>query len=91
MNSLQPQYSAAGEEDMKSKGIKRIGMVERGVCISRHNGAGWGRVLPFPSSYLILVYLPVTLPIPNGDEKLNLISVLDGFGYPRPCIDFFFF
>jgi len=30
------------------------------------------------------MYLPVTLPIPNGDEKLNLIPVPNGFGYSRP-------
>jgi len=50
---------------------------------TRHgNGAGWGRVLPSPSPYPILTYLPVTLPIPNGDEKLNLIP--DEFGDPIP-------
>ncbi|KEH43272.1 hypothetical protein MTR_1g089550 [Medicago truncatula] len=54
------------------------------VWIRHDNGAGWGRVLPSPSPYPILIYLPVTLPIPNGDEKLNLIPVPDGFGYPRP-------
>ncbi|KEH25604.1 PIF1-like helicase [Medicago truncatula] len=53
--------------------------------VVRHgNGAGWGRVLPSPSPYPILIYLPVTLPIPNGDEKLNPIPVPDEFGYPRP-------
>ncbi|AES69113.1 hypothetical protein MTR_3g022610 [Medicago truncatula] len=53
------------------------------LCIlCRHgNGAGWGRVLPSPFPYPILIYLPITLPIPNGDEKLN--PVPDGFGYPR--------
>ncbi|AES95796.1 hypothetical protein MTR_5g029630 [Medicago truncatula] len=45
---------------------------------------GWGRVLHSPSPYLIHIYLPVTLPIPNGDEKMNPIPVLDGFKYPRP-------
>ncbi|KEH37549.1 hypothetical protein MTR_2g041280 [Medicago truncatula] len=47
----------------------------------------WGRVLSSPSPYPILVYLPVTLPISNGDEKLNLIPVSDGFGYPRLRIE----
>ncbi|AES73667.1 hypothetical protein MTR_3g107490 [Medicago truncatula] len=52
---------------------------------ARHgNGAEWGRVLPSPSPYLILMYLPVTLLISNGDEKLNFIPVPEGFGYPRP-------
>ena len=51
---------------------------------ARHgNGAGWGWVLPSPSPYSILIYLPVTLSISNGDEKLNLIPVPGGFGYPR--------
>ena len=43
---------------------------------------GWGQILHSPSPYLILIYLHVTLPISNGDDKLNLISVPDGFGYP---------
>jgi len=30
------------------------------------------------------IYLSVALPIPNGDEKLNLIPILNGFGYFRP-------
>ena len=52
--------------------------------VTRHgNGRGGGRVLPSPSPYLILIYLSVTLSISNGDEKLNLIPVPDGFGYPR--------
>ena len=52
--------------------------------LCRHgNGEGWGRVLHSPSPYPILIYLPVTLPIPNGDEKLNPIPVPDGFGYLR--------
>jgi len=55
------------------------------IVWGRHgNGAGWGRVLPSPSPYPILIYLPATLPIPNGDEKLNPIPVPDGFGYPDP-------
>ncbi|AES89950.1 hypothetical protein MTR_4g082170 [Medicago truncatula] len=54
------------------------------MLIRYGNGAGWGRVLPSPSPYPILIYLPVTLSIPNGDEKLNPIPVPDGFGYPRP-------
>ena len=53
--------------------------------LCRHdNGAGWGRVLHSSSPYLILIYLLVTPPIPNSDEKLNIIPVPDGFGYPRP-------
>ena len=51
----------------------------------RHgNGAGWRRVLPSPSPTPI--YLPVTLPIPNGDEKLNHIPVHNEFGYSRPIL-----
>lgn len=50
MNSLQPQYGAAGEEDMKSKGIKRIGMVERGVCISI-SGLRGAKSTPLPTSH----------------------------------------
>jgi len=42
---------------------------------------GDGFYLPRPHTRL---YLPVTLLIFNGDEKLNLIPVPDGFGYPRP-------
>jgi len=62
---------------------------------SRHgNGAGWGRLLPSPSPYPILIYLHVTLLISNGDEKLNLILVPDGFGYPHlipvPALNNFF-
>ena len=57
-------------------------------------GQGWRRGLPSPSPYPILIYLPVTLPIPNGDEKLNPIPVPDGFGYPRhipvPALNIFF-
>jgi len=50
----------------------------------RHgNGAGWGRALPSPSPSPTPIYLPVTLPIPNGDEKLNLIPVPNGFGYTQ--------
>ncbi|KEH18414.1 hypothetical protein MTR_8g018615 [Medicago truncatula] len=45
---------------------------------------GWGRVLPSPSPYSTLIYLPVTLPISSGDEKSNLIPVPDGFGYSCP-------
>jgi hypothetical protein len=48
MNSLQPQYGGAGEEDLKSKGIKRLGMVERGVCISGLRGA---KSTPLPTSH----------------------------------------
>jgi len=47
-------------------------------------GRGGGQVLPSPSPYPILTYLPVTLPISNGDEKLNLIPIPDGFGDPIP-------
>ncbi|AES94667.1 hypothetical protein MTR_5g017000 [Medicago truncatula] len=47
---------------------------------------GWGQVLPSPSPYPFLIYLPVTLPISNEDEKLSSISIPDGFGYPRPRI-----
>jgi len=51
----------------------------------RHeNRTGWGRVLPSLSSSSTPIYLPVTLRIPNGDEKLNPISVPNGFGYSRP-------
>jgi len=55
-----------------------IGMFRHG------NRAGWGRVLPSPFSSLTLIYLPVILPIPNGDEKLNLIPVPNEFGYSCP-------
>jgi len=50
----------------------------------------WGmrRVSPFSSP--ILIYLQVTLSIPNGDEKLNPITVLDGFKYPYPPVKSFF-
>lgn len=34
-------------------------------------------------TFPVLIYLPDTLPIPNGDEKLNLILILNRFGYPR--------
>ena len=55
------------------------------IVLARHcKGAGWWRILHSPSSYLILIYLPIILPIPNGDEKLNLIPIPGGFGYPRP-------
>jgi len=54
------------------------------IDIRHGNGAGWGRVLPSPSPYPIPIYLPVTLHIPSVDEKSNLISVPDGFWYPRP-------
>lgn len=63
------------------------------LSIRQGNGARWRRVLPFPSPYTLLpnTYL---LPIPSGDEKLNLISVSDGFGYtcliPIPAVDIFF-
>ncbi|AES68597.1 hypothetical protein MTR_3g010560 [Medicago truncatula] len=58
---------------------------------NRHgNGAGWGRVSPSPTS----IYLPVTLPISNGDEKLNFIPIPNGFGYshhiPVPALNQFF-
>jgi len=63
-----------------------------GIECRHGNGAGWGWVLPSPFSYPALIYLPVTLPIPNGDQKPNLIPVLDGFGYthPIPVMENFF-
>jgi len=30
------------------------------------------------------IYLPITLPISNRDEKLNLIPIPNGFGYSHP-------
>jgi len=58
-------------------------------------GRGWGRVLPSPSPSPTPIYLPVTLPIPNGDEKLNPILVPNGFGYSRlipvPVVNHVFF
>ena len=44
---------------------------------------GVGTRFVFPIPILTLIYLPVTLPIPNGDEKLNLIPVPNGFRYFR--------
>jgi len=50
------------------------------------NGAGWWRILPSPtpSTYPTLIYLSVTLPVLNCDDKSVFISVFDRFGYPRP-------
>jgi len=61
----------------------------------RHgNGAGVGMGFAFPSLPPTPIYLPVTLSIPNGDEKLNLIPVPNGFGYssliPVPAVNQFF-
>ena len=64
-----------------------------GVCSIRHgNGVEKGQILPSLSPYPTPRYLSITLFIFDGDEKLNLISVLDGFEYPRPilAIDKFF-
>jgi len=61
------------------------------LVVGRHgNGVGWGQVLPSLSPYPFLIYLLITLPIPNVNEKLNPIPILDGFGYPHPCIEWFF-
>ena len=64
------------------------------ISIRHGNGAGWGRVLSSPSPSPNLIYLPVTLPIFNGDEKLNLIPVPNVFGYscliPVPAVNKFF-
>ncbi|AES73435.1 hypothetical protein MTR_3g104790 [Medicago truncatula] len=49
------------------------------IAVRHGNGVWWGRVLPSPSPYPILIYLPITLLISNGNEKLNLIPVPDGF------------
>ncbi|KEH17555.1 hypothetical protein MTR_0008s0180 [Medicago truncatula] len=55
---------------------------KRGIMVKyRHdNGAMWGWLLPSPSPSPTAIYLPVTLPIFNGDEKLNLIPIPNGFG-----------
>jgi len=59
------------------------------------NWAEWGRVLPFPSPYLTLIYLFVNQLISSGDEKSNLIPVPDRFEYPRsipiPAVETFFY
>lgn len=78
--------------------LVQILFLEEYIPIKHDNGARWGRVLPSPSSYPILIYLPFILPIPNGDEKSNLIPVPDGFEdpilipdpHPRTCSELFF-
>ena len=48
------------------------------------NEAGWGQVLPFPFPRITLIYLYVTLPILNRDEKSNCISVPMGLCISTP-------
>jgi len=77
------EISDEGLMEDDADGEKREGLGLR--LKSRHgNGAEWRRVLLSSSPYLTLIYLHVTLPISSGDEKSNLISVLDSSRYPRP-------
>jgi len=65
----------------QGEGILRLRVESEQGRIRNGNGVEWGRILPSPSPYPTLIYLPVTLLISNGDEKSNLILVADGFGY----------
>jgi hypothetical protein len=55
---------------------------------------GVGMDFTFPVPYTTPKYLPVTQPIPKGNEKSNPIPFSDGFWYPLPipiaAVDTFF-
>ena len=88
---IQVTYSFCLRENMMNWWTHTWGGVFCASCssldVDRHgNGAGWRRVLHSPSLYTILIYLPITLPISNGDGKLNPIPVPDRFRYPCPIL-----
>jgi len=68
------------KSSLKSTSPKFTGQFKLGMEMGR---SGDGFYLPRPP-YPTLIYLLVTLLIPNKDEKSNLIPIPDGFGYQRP-------